>query len=129
MFLDLRSNYGGGNEDNGDLLQKVRVMEGNIDTREKDISKLHFYLDAICSKAPVLEVTEKWSVWDTGNFVLPAIREQPSLFQERLKKKKKKTCCGFSLVRKNILCCDEGESQKHFSRHYHSVCKAELDRT
>ena len=90
MFLDLRSNYGGGNEDNGDLLQKVRVMEGNTDTREKDISKLHFYLDAICSKAPVLEVTEKCSVWDTGSFFLPTIREQPSLFQERFKKKKKK---------------------------------------
>ena len=26
LFLDLRPNYGGGNEDNGDLLQKVRCM-------------------------------------------------------------------------------------------------------
>lgn len=30
----------------------IRVMEGNTDTREKDISKMYFYLDAICSKAP-----------------------------------------------------------------------------
>ena len=52
LLFDLRPNYGEGNEDNGDLLQKVRVVEGNTDTREKDISKLQFYLDAICSKAP-----------------------------------------------------------------------------
>ena len=52
LLFDLRPNYGEGNEDNGDLLQKVRVVEGNTDTREKDISKLQFYLDTICSKAP-----------------------------------------------------------------------------
>ena len=51
LWFDLRPNYGGGNEDNGDLLQKVRVMEGNTGTRE-DISKLHFHLDAICPKSP-----------------------------------------------------------------------------
>ena len=39
----------------------------------------------------VLDVTEKWSVWNTGNFVLPPIREQPSLFQGQISKKKKKT--------------------------------------
>ena len=39
-------------------------------------------------KPLVLEVTEKWSVWDTGNFVLPPIREQPSLFQGEISKTK-----------------------------------------
>lgn len=45
----------------------IRVMGGNTDTREKDISKMHVYSDAICSKPTVLEVPEKRSVWDAGN--------------------------------------------------------------
>ena len=40
-------------------------------------------------KPLVLEVTEKWSVCDTGNFVLPPIREQPSLFQGEISKQNK----------------------------------------
>ena len=43
----------------------------------------------------VLDVTEKWSVWNTGNFVLPPIREQPSLFQGQISKKKKKKLLQF----------------------------------
>lgn len=45
----------------------IRVMGGNTDTREKDISKMHVYSDAICSKPTVPEVPEKRSVWDAGN--------------------------------------------------------------
>lgn len=37
----------------------IRVMGGNTDTREKDISKMHVCSDAICSKPTVLEVLRK----------------------------------------------------------------------
>ena len=30
LLLDLRPNYGGGNKDNGDLLQKVKLIKGII---------------------------------------------------------------------------------------------------
>lgn len=38
---------------------EIRVLEGNTDTREKDISKIRFYSDAICSKG-----AGPWSTWE-----------------------------------------------------------------
>lgn len=92
---------------------EIRVLEGNTDTREKDISKIRFYSDAICSKG-----AGPWSTWEKESlgcweFCLAPDQRTVVTLSER---ERARNCCHFSLVRKNILYCEEGESQKLFFR-------------
>lgn len=66
----------------------IRVMEGNTDTREKDISKMYFYLDAICSKAPGPRST--WEMECLGHWEFcptPESENRHYSLRERLKNK------------------------------------------